>query len=163
MKRMMLTLMPLLAVLCLCSCRQDKPEAQKPVNFYYTVNTEDFGEYRSVFQPEKRESLGYEQDWLGLLQQYLAGPADITLANPFPAHLVLEAIEVSGDICIITVSNEMAALSELDLTIACACLTLTATELTDTQKLTVDISALNGEAHRSITMSRAALLLQDID
>ena len=101
-------------------------------------------------------------DFEYVLQRYLRGPESKDMVAPFPSGLRLVALELKENKAQITLTKELAELSGVDLTIACACITLTVWDLT--QLATVDIRAqdvlLNNQ--KSIIMNAEELILSDI-
>lgn len=156
--------MVLLFSLCLSlpACRQQQDKIQIPVNFYYPRTDASFGMGDSFVSPITAESRNYTGDPIGLLNFYLQGQTGDHHRSPFPAGThILSMEQVDGTIHIM-LSPHFAALSGLELTIACACLTLTVLDLTGGYSLRISVlgAVLNGAEY--IQMNRSCVHLLDV-
>ena len=159
MKRLMGFLLCLLLVLGCTGCK-DAPEGNPPLNFYYRTASLSFSAGSTSIKKEARD-VPEQDSWAQVLNIYLAGPEDSSLRSPFPANLQTVKTTMENKTVYITVTRELAALTGLDLTLACSCLALTCLELTGAQ--TVVISA-EGEllfGQKSITMTKDTLLISN--
>ena len=157
MKKLTIAIVCLLILLSGCS---QNPEYEKPVHFYYRVSTDRFDSNSKSILSETRE--GSQWNTLeDIMRAYLAGPVEETMVSPFPPNLRLVHIGQDGTTVFVTLSDEFATLTNLDLTIACGCITLTCLDLTGAQQVTIESeNALLG-GQKSITMDRNSLLLTD--
>ena len=146
-----LFLLFLIALLFCTGCGKDENNYAAPVNFYYIHNEIPFGAESSVIVATKRESKGYENDYVYLVEQYLNGPTTYDCISPFPAGTMLEEMNWDQNRVQIVLSPHIATLSGPDLTVACACLTKTVTELTGIS--TVQIRTSNGLLNGSEVLS----------
>lgn len=157
MKKQLLVLLCILHLLSGCS--QAAPY-EKPVEFYYCAGSYSYETGTSAIVSETRE--GADMHSLEeTLRAYLAGPESGELVSPFPAGLKLVAIRQEGGTVFITLSKELSQLTNLSLSMACGCITMTCLGLTDAEQVTIEAedSLLNGQ--KSITMDRNSLLLAD--
>lgn len=108
-----------------CSFSGNKSE----ITFYYTVNSDSFDGSDNFIVPyvTNRHASSNYQDQLDI---YFAGPEKSSCESPFPNGTVLEAFESSKNKAHLTLSSQFAELSDIDLMIACACITRTVIELT---------------------------------
>lgn len=161
MKRLFVLL--LITALCspLLGCAKETAHIQEPVSFYYRRKTLAYGEENSVILSENRESVGHQNSPEYLLKEYLAGPISDNLARTFPPRTTLVQLTVDNSKATIILSSHIANLTGMDLTIACACLTLTTMELTGAE--TVEIRAKDAllDDAESIIMDRECLLFLD--
>lgn len=146
----------LLLGLLFSGCASETPALQAPVSFYYCRSGSVDG-----IGWEVREGAGLADDPAALLDLYLAGPADSSLISPFPAGVRLEQVSVSDDTLIVTLSPEFAQLQGIDLTVACACLTLTALECSDCTAVRIGSSGEKLNGNNWIRMTRESLMLTD--
>ena len=133
MRKQIAFLLCLCLLLPLCGCNTNQTDTpREPVRFFYprTTDTIDFTSPDGAITYEDREGAGYTGNFPYLLNLYLRGPVDQTLSNPFPAATSLVELQVYGSYAFVTLSDSFAQLSGMELTIACACLTLTVTTLT---------------------------------
>lgn len=153
-----LTLMIVLLV-CIAGCRQESPESQGTA-FYYCVAKPDYSTGSTAISEEYRSGVP-EDSLLQALELYLAGPLSSGLQSPFPENLKLVDVYQEGSTVFLTFSRELAALTGLDLTVACGCLTLTTLALTDAQQVEIRTAAGLLDGQRAITMDKNTLLLVD--
>lgn len=157
MKKQLLVL--LCVLLLLSGCSQAAPY-EKPVEFYYCADSYSYETGTAAIVSETRE--GADMHSLEeTLRAYLAGPESEELVSPFPAGLKLVAVRQEGNTVFATFSKELAQLTNLSLSMACGCITMTCLGLTDAEQVTIEVedSLLNGQ--KSITMDRNSLLLTD--
>ena len=161
MKRFLSFLLIIALCLPLLACAKEAVRIQEPVSFYYRRQDLAYGEENSVILSEMREAAGRLNAPEYLLQEYLAGPISEGLAHTFSNGTTLVHYVCDSTKATLTLSSHIANLSGMDLTIACACLTLTVMELLDVE--TVEIraeDALLNDAE-AIIMDRESLLFLD--
>ncbi len=113
----------ILIPLCGCNIRRSVPSS---VAFYYKSPAQQ----EVITQPEKRVLPNDTMDLEEILSLYLAGPESTELESPFPAGVKVKSAVLENDTLHLVLSQEMAQLSGIPLTIACACLTETLQALT---------------------------------
>ena len=147
------------AAILLCACAR-QPEMEAPVRFYYPRKELSFQAGSDVLYPELRESAGLENDLEALLRLYLAGPADGQSVSPFPAGTRLVDWKIEDSVLRITLSQEFARLSGLELNIAAVCLAKTGMELTGAEavELRVEEEMLDGKSSLLLTPEQIRLL-----
>lgn len=149
----------LILTLLLSGCH--RTESEKTVLFYYprvdyTQNSAD-----SVVAPETRNREDFST--IVLLNRYLQGPQDPLLKNPFPAGTNVTELYVMGNVTLVTLSDEFAQLSGLDLALACASISRTVSGITGMPIVQLDCETvkLNGSQHITVTPD-TFLYLDDI-
>ena len=153
----------LLLLLCICTslfaCSEEK--IISPVSFYYLRSDLSYGAADSAVAAEIREGADYGNDYVQLLREYLDGPLSEDYVQTIPDEVVLIACHIDGNMADVVLSDEIAQLSGMDLTVACACLTLTTIGLTGVE--TVQIRALTDalESGPSVIMDRNCLIFLD--
>lgn len=160
MKKLLCLLTILCMGLALASCRRQETPANSAA-FYYPRVEPVYGAADGLIAPEIRETAAEARDPAALLAKYLEGPLDKALAQPFPAGLQLLSLQTENGAATVTLSDAIAALSDMELTIACSCLTLTVRDLTgfNTVRITTETALLGGS--RVITMNADRILLLD--
>lgn len=150
----------LILLLCFSGCQPEEPEMIDPVNFYYCNDPITFYGQNDVIVPEIRESDGYD-DFADLIELYLRGPVAEGFSAPFPRGTAVHTLFQENGKIFITLSSQFASLTGIDLTLSCACISMTLLELTtaDTIVISADGSMLDGS--ESITMTKASLSLLD--
>ena len=162
MKRYIAFLLTLLTVFGLIGCTDSSSEDFiYPVSFYYCANLDTTDNFNDIYVQEIHEGSPYINDRTGLLTQYLNGPYSENSENPFPAGLTLISIEQIGSTVHITLSEHISRLDGLDLTLACACLSMTLFDLCscDCVEIRANGSLLAGS--ESVTITKDDLVLTD--
>lgn len=159
MKRTFCIVLAFLLLLPLVACSQQKADIQDPVNFYY--RKKDPAHSDTAISKELGEAQGHREDYSYLIGQYLKGPTDEVLQRTFPSGISVIELKIDGTTATLVLSDFFSTLSGLDLTLACACLTLTICELTGTEQLTVRTQSTLLDGNKSITMARKDIVLLD--
>lgn len=162
MKRSICILLLLSILFSMAGCHQEQEKVHQPVNFYYPRVEATFGSADSLIAPIIAESADYANDTVGLMTAYLQGPKDEHYLSPFPAGTQILGFEENNGFIRLTMSRNFANLTGMDLTLACACLTLTVLDLTggNSVRISVPGATLNGAEY--IRMDRNCLNLLDI-
>ncbi len=149
----------LLLMFCLlfAGCQYQETKMQAPGNFYY-LRTEGA---QAVIGSESRETFGHEGDFFYLLAQYLHGPQSDSLRSILPSGTALMEAEVEGDLLTLTFSDDLARLTGLDLTLGCACLTLTCLDLFPVEQVRIQAQEETLDGERYIQMDESCLVLVD--
>lgn len=125
----------------------------EPVTFYYLC-----GSYSEdlccVIVSEERETSGHTGDLPYLLALYLMGPTEDEHISPLPAGACIHSTVENGHI-FLELSNIPASMTDIDFSLACACLTLTCLDIIDAD----DVTIRNGDQEK--TMNRDSLTLYD--
>lgn len=155
----------LLLIVCmiLSGCMNQDSSYITELKFYYPLQSADYTMGAAYVQPESREGDGMDKSLTNMLNVYLAGPIDpITYRMPFQYNTHVESISRGSKMLEITLSRGFATYTGLDLTIACACLTMTCLELTDAEVIRIRAKDATLDGAEFIEMSRDSLLLMDI-
>lgn len=133
----------LLMALILTGCAFSGTKMKEPVSFYYLRSHSNDNSYDAFFSEgiigsEEREASGHLDNLNYLLTIYFRGPLDPELTSPFPLGCrVLETQQENG--CLTLLLNPiLAENSDLDITIACACLAKTCMDLTDADTVQIE-------------------------
>lgn len=163
MKRILCLFLSLSILFILLGCQNNDTETAN--TFYYPRN--DFGYnqqenkfYSSAIQAELRQDVPHQSS-VQILGEYLKGPLDPTLYNPFPTDLTLADMTIEGEVMYITVSDHLASLRDIPLMLACACLAKTAMSVTGTTTVCISctFSLLNGGKY--IIMNADSIIFDD--
>lgn len=161
MRRYILFFAVLGLLLNLCACSAKQESIRQPVNFYYCSDPSAYDSGSSVIIPEVRDASGYETDTMGLLNQFIRGPQTSQLLSPFPAGTTIVALVQKDSTLQITLSPEFSRLTGMELTIACACLSMTVLELTDHEAVEITAEDNQLDNRESVIMTRDSLMLMD--
>ncbi len=165
MRRFVCLLLALLLIPALWGCDSRPEEPVEPVNFYY-LRIQDpnglvHGTADSVVLGEVREALGLRSDLTALLDLYLLGPETPAVRSPFPEGTGLVGWELDQGVLQISLTSEFTALKDLDLTLACACLTRTCLELVQADSVQILSQDPDSGASVSVTLSPDDLIFTD--
>lgn len=127
MKRLICFFLLLASIISLTAC--DQNDTGKKSNFYYVRNQYVYGQENGVMASEARSTAEYS-DAQEILQAYLSGPQDSTLASPFPSGTQITEFLYKGETLHITLSAHIVTLPKAKQVLACTCLARTAMELT---------------------------------
>jgi len=162
MKRLICTLMVVVFLLAFCSCSATQESQQSnTLNFYYCNSNamQDLDTY--VIAAENRDPKEFSDALDVLLNEYFKGPVSSKLYSPFPSNLKIESIVQSNTHIQITLSSAFSNLSDIDFSLACACLTMTVHELTGFESIYISYeNASTGKRH-TISLTPDAYLLDD--
>ena len=151
MKRFLCLIFSLLLLLSGCALSK----LREPVAFYYPRAQYHYGSADGVIVRELREGSGHMEDFSYLLSLYLMGPENEELTAPLPQDVQLLETATKRNGIYLTLSDTSQLLTESEFSLACACLALTAIEITGQEAVTIE------SGDRSITMTAADLTLYD--
>lgn len=165
MRKLTAILLLLCIAVSLNACTQQE-KLTDPVAFHYLraplPNDElTHGSADSVIAAELREGADYRHDLELMLDIYLHGSLDKAYLSPYPVGTTLRQFSVEGAEASIILSHHFRALSGMDLTLACACLSLTIMDLTGAESVTISTEGSLPDGTNSITMTRDDLILID--
>lgn len=163
MKKVLCILLCLSFFFLFAGCVKSQPsELPDEGNFHYVKKELTYHTSDGFIDSEKRDIENYSTDDLKyVLNTYLAGPENDELVSPFPNGTVVKDITHKNSIFSITLSDQFSELTGYDLSVACACLTLTVSEFVDAKL--VQISAENTKlgGNQRISMNTDRILLID--
>ena len=165
MKRYTNFILIFLVLLGFCGCRKKNTDYLEPVTFYFCNDISDTNmssdDFHNIFVAEIHEGAGYTNNLLSFLSLYFTGPSSASLVSPFPTDTAVISYQMEEDHVCVVLSDSLASIDGLDLTIACTCLSMTVMEFTgcDSVEISLESSPLgNGDA---IVMSKDMLVLSD--
>ena len=147
----------LITVLCLflsgCSILGER--VKEPVTFYYVW--EDYQkDMAQVIGSEIREASGHKTDLPYLLALYSMGPSKEGLKSPLPRNTRIIPTQRSANSMELTLSESVSVMTDVDFTLASACIAMTCMELSDVQQVQLTCE------DRSITIHEDNLLLYSV-
>ena len=158
LKKQVSLLLALALLMAVCGCTQ--PQMSSPGSFYYKCAQPQFDAENSVIQAEQRELAEVHDDMKQMLELYLLGPQDPSLVSPFPRNTHVVDASIGNQTLYLTLSEEFAQLSGVDLTIACGCITRTAAALFPIDQVHFQVEGAS-QSGSSFTMSPDHLQLID--
>lgn len=163
MKRIIALLLVMILCLSFWGCEEKETvKIEKPVSFYYRRAQINYGSDDGVIAFCIGEGAGYEEDLTGLLNVYLHNTDDPAFSRTFPAGSQLIKLTITDGVAEIQLNNLFARHTGIDLTIACACLSLTVMELTQVETVCISTTSATLDGAESITMTADSILLLDL-
>lgn len=161
MKRFLCLFISFVLFAAMMSGCKSEQEIVHPAKFYYLSKSISYHKEDGMIVSEVHDINGIAEDLEKIADQYLLGPSDASHRSPFPQGTSVRKITHLNGILNIVLSSEFAELSGYELSLACACLTVTLQELADTQL--VQISAENAllDGNEYITMSADSIVVYD--
>ena len=165
MKQFLSVLLAGIILLSLCACTPKQETFISPLNLYFLkiqpVDHIHHGSVDSVIGPLQIEGNMIRKNPTLVLEAYFSTPDTESFRSPFPDHTQLIKWEENGTMLCITLSDELAQMTGIELSLACACLTRTCLELWqyDAVQIRAETQLLDGRP--SITMNAENLLLID--
>jgi len=139
--------------LLLSGCSFFGERIKAPVTFYYLCDKYQ-EELCCVIASEEREASGHVGDLPYLLALYLMGPTSDELLSPLRAGTRISSV-LEDDHIYLELSGIADSMSDIDFSLACACLTLTCLDITDAKEVTIR------SGDRTKTLSHELLTLYD--
>ena len=140
----------------LCSC--SNTAKNDSILFYYCSAQENYSTTGQAIQYEKHnttEPLAYSK----LLSVYLDGPRSSNLTSPFPEGTKLVRCSLEQQIVQIVLNDQFSKLTGIELSIACACLCLTAENITGCAQVQISAENMTLDGKDSITLNANNLIL----
>ena len=160
MKRFICVIIVLLTLLSMVGCTAKESDIIKPANFYYRTAAVKY--QSDAITAEIRESSGYDSgDLKGLMQLYIDGPISKEYINPFPRGLKVVDVTVNSSNVQLQFNDRLALLNNTDMSIACACLTLTTLDLTHRSRIIITAADASGNIIYTASMTKDQILLND--
>lgn len=154
MKQLTGLLFSLLLFFSLCGCTASKDDK---VQFYYCRDPElyQYFEADGVIRTETRDLSGHMRDLRYMVSLYLTGPLEEGLKNTFSRSTILISVTQTGSTVEIEISDQSPYLTDAELSLACACLTLTCMDFTPCDSVSITVGP------QTITMDADSILLFD--
>lgn len=149
MKRSVCLLIVIALLIVLPACKNSSPQYQgEEVLFYYCTDPLVYDSELGVISPERRYYSGSDTSLDALLNLYLSGPIERGFRSPFPDGLFAENVTLGSNRVHITLCSMFSELNDLDLTLACVCLskTLQETAKVDNVYITYE-NSITGNRH----------------
>ena len=141
-----------LMVFSLLGCT-GKDNLNLPVAFYYPVVNIDHNNTQKVFDKEIRECAEFSDNIVLLLNEYVKGPENENLYNPFPMDGRIVDSKREGNVLTLHLSEQFSslALNKLSLSIACLAQTVFAYTSAPVLVLIPNGTFIDGSTYRTFT------------
>lgn len=161
MKRLGYIILCVFLMFSTIACNHNEENIQEPAQFYYCTSEDNSTSVQPVISHEIREIKQCEKDIYQILELYLSGPQSDHLVSPFPAGVQLISVQQDDNKVFILLSPTFSQLTGFDLSVACACLSLTIFDLTEYDDISIRAHENLLDGSESIDLSREDLLLTD--
>ena len=148
------------ALFCLFGCTNQAENFKDPVDVFYCTSPIKYNSLEGVFARERRDFAGWSGNLQGFLNEYVTGPKSNGLTSPFPLGALILTLEQEETAISLLLNIHFSRLSPNELTLACACLSLTLFQLTNAESVSFQIDGAS-EDRAIITMTRENLSLMD--
>lgn len=159
MKRMLCLILSICLLAGFTGCADDS--YQDPANFYYRQSHINYDSEDGIIGAEIHDLTDLRDDTEALFAAYFSGPESSSLETPFPRDTHVVSWSVKNNTLELVMNEAFAALSGVELSIACACISQTFLGIFSVRQVVIraEHSALDG--NNSITMTADNLLLKD--
>ncbi len=159
MKKIVSLLLCASIMLTLCACQQTLVE--KSGAFYYRRIQPTYGSEDGIIAPEMRKFPVINNDLSEMMESYFHGPESRGLESPFPRNTHVISWGIQDNVLSLNLSEPFAALSGVDLTVACSCIARTFLEILPIERVTIQVmhQTLNGQ--KSISLSADDMSFMD--
>lgn len=153
--------------LCLCcfvgilGCSASKNTSEESITVYFKREKPVYGTMDGVIAQTTLDVAGDEDAHAYLLNQYLAATPDEGFTSPFPNGVSLVSFKQDGLTAKVVLSDPLASLSGMDLTIALVCLTQTILSITGCHEVIISAASKQLDSQNFITLNRDSYLLLD--
>lgn len=153
MKRLTCFLIAVIFLFCLVGCKDVAQNFQKPVTFYYRTDPASFDSNQGILSAEIHEAAIYQNNTTQILNSYFSGPVSDMLVSPFPSGLTALSVTENDDTAVILLDDCFKELNGLDLSIACAALTMTVTQLVSCEYVDICVQTTADKSERVLILS----------
>lgn len=153
-----------LAVCCLAGilgCTAERKTPEDSVAVFYKKDKTTYGTPDGVIAETYMHAAGHEKDYAYLLNQYLKADPGDGFSSTFPKGVTLIHFKLEGLTAKVVLSDRIADLSGMELTIALTCLTQTVMSMTGCQEVIISASTKQLDGQNFITLSQDSYLLID--
>ena len=163
MKKFTCLLLCAALLLSLAGC--SAPSDSVTVRFYYRRAVTEFGTTDGIISAEQRQLPDAGSDTDSLLQLYFNGPQEDGLTSPFPRSSAVLDWEIVDKTMVLTMNEDFGVLTDVELSIACACICKTLTELLPVTHVQIQLKngLLGGKKHLLLSESDVSLYDNGLD
>ena len=160
MRRTLCAIVTLTILFCLMGCTRQEITFEKPVEVFFCQKDIAYNTDNGVIVSETWEYSNWEEKPRDFLNFYLSGTQDPDLTSPFPLGGWIIKLEQTDNLANLLVNTVFSRLSPSELTLCCACLSMTVMELMDVDTVNIQIDG-TGQEVPAITMTRDNLSFAD--
>lgn len=161
MKRLLCFLLALLCIPCFWGCAQNQDVPENAIVFYYRHSDPAYGNSGNTIAKEYRDSAKLQGDIHDILSTYLKGPEDTQLHRTFPVGIRLISVNIHDNTADIVLGGTYSALTGLNQSMACACLTLTTCELLGIKQVQIRRESETPDGANTVILRPENIVLND--
>ena len=145
----------------ICACADDNAVPEDSVTVYFKREKPVFGTADGMIAATYLYAEGHKQDHTYLLNKYFRTVPDAGLVSAFPSGLAIISFKLEGLTAKVVLTDCIADLSGMELTIALVCITQTVMSLTGCQEVIISAYSRQLDGQNFITLNRDSYLLLD--
>lgn len=161
MKRILGFLLVLCCFASILGCTATKRTPDDSVSVFYKKEKITYGTSDGVIAETYMHAAGHEKEYAFLLNQYLKANPTEGFVSTFPRGVTMLGFRLEGLTAKVVLSDQIAELSGMDLTIALTCLTQTVMSMTGCQEVIISASTKQLDGQNFVTLNRDSYLLVD--
>ena len=145
--------------LLLCGCVTQNNSTE--LTFYYVSHKQPYYEKNGVIGTEVKPVSIDPLNHKDIFELYLSGPKSKDLTLPFPKETKIVKFSIEQDVVNIVLDNSFATLSGVELSLACACISLTANSITGYTKVNISAQSALLDGIQSISIDTNSLIITE--
>ena len=149
-----------ICMMWLCGCAPTTADLNEPIRLYYLSNN-NLQTDQSFYAVQSIEGIDFQGDAKQMLAAYFNPENAGNCVFPFPDNLQVITVSPTESGTELTLSSDFATLEGIDLTLACACITMTLCEYLQINSVTISAQGTQLAGKASITIHKDSLLLWD--
>ena len=157
MKQVLCLLCMIALCICLFGCNNASNEFKEPVDVFFCASTVVYNSKNGVFAREVRDFSGWNENIHGFLNEYITSSTNGKCTSPFPVGAWILRYEQKDTTANLVLNVHFSKLAPNELTLACACISMTLFGLTDVE--TVNLKIDGSYSRTTLTMTRTNLCL----
>lgn len=143
------------------ACTDDDAVPENAVTVFFKREKPVFGTADGIIGTSYLDAEGHMQDHIYLLNKYFRTVPEEGFLSPFPTGLAVLSFKLEGLTAKIVLTDCVADLSGMQLTVALVCMTQTVMSLTGCQEVIISAYSRQLDGQNFITLNRDSYLLLD--
>lgn len=161
MKRILCILLSVCCFAGILGCTAEKDRPENSVSVFFQREKPTYGVSDGVIGETYLDTAGREKDYAYLLNVYLRTTPGQGFSSPFPKGVTMTDFKLEGLTAKVVLSDQIAELSGMELTIALTCLTQTVMSMTLCQEVIISATTKQLDGQNFVTLNRDSYLLID--
>ena len=161
MRKILCFILILCCLFGVVGCSGENAAPNSTVTVYYQREKPVYGTADGVIASTAMDASGHEKEYSYLLNQYLKTTPGSGFSETFPNGVILIGFTVEGLTAKVILSDRIADLSGMKLTIALTCLTQTILSMTGCQEVIISAASKQLDGKNFVTLNQDSYLLLD--